>query len=290
MSSNRSLKPAIKKVLEAAGIVPEYAKISKTQIADVLPDEDLDAWDPMVSYYVRNCLLAYETDEGLVEPLYPAAMMQGGSHKKKLKIAKKFRLFPVAASSSDDVVVDLDTGEVWYLVGHSLAGGEPMMADREEFEDLLAYFKSRIKDSAQPVDVKDLATHKQLRMQSPGARFSAAKEAIGDYNLELLRTIMDAGLKEDFGPGGQLEHDDSLGELLLFLNIAGPELAQYLAGELGFQFKIVPYSILVKPENLAFIKELARLGAFVPCQVPMYDQRRNVERIFKEKYNIEVKL
>lgn len=290
MSSNRSLKPAIKKVLEAGGIVPGYTKISKTQIANALPDEDPDAWDPMVAYYVRNCLLAYETDEGLVEPLYPASMMQGDSHKKKLKIAKKFRLFPVAASSSDDVVADLDTGRVCYLVGHSLSDGEPMKSDMGEFEDLVAYFKSQhqpVSDGSE-INKMTLRTPAQLRRQSPEVRLSTGKVAVRENDLEWLKVIMESGLREDIA--GPLANYDALTDLFLWLDVGTPELAQYLAGDLGLQFSIAPSRTLVKPENLEFVLQLKRLGAFpAPC-IPVNDQWAGIQRMFKEKYGIEVKL
>jgi len=290
VASNRSLKPAIKKVLADAGIVPEYVKISKSQIAKALPGEDPEKWDPMVAYYVANCLLAYVTDEGLAEPLNPASMMQRDSHKKKLKIARKFRLFPVAESCSDDVVADLDTGKVWYIVCHSLQDGEPMDADRETYENLVEYFKSQRQKADAVVNLMTLRSAAKLQRQTPGVRKSAARAAVRENDMEWLRLIMASGLQQDCSADGPLSHHDILSDLLSQMSVPNLELAQYLAGDLGLRFKMAPLHSLVKLENLEFVLQLKRLGAFPPFSIPEYDEWTIVQRTFKEKFGLEVTL
>jgi len=230
--SKQKLKKAVKEYLDLGDYTYKFVKVSESEIKKNLGFGTSD-WDPMVAYYVRNCLANRYT--GMGHNIYPVPDVWS---LDSIVIAEKFDLFPLATLSGTETAVHLGTGEVYEIAAETFDmdywGGE---VEGIHEPSLLDYFSSRIEAATAPgpdLSYLELRDPEAIKSLEKIKQYDLFIRALEEGDLDLLKIVLRETRwnRRTLAPGTKY---NLLESCVAF--IGTEEVAEYLVSEKGFRIR-----------------------------------------------------
>lgn len=261
--SKQKLKKTVKAYLDLGGLPYEFVKVSEAEIKKRLGFGTAD-WDPLVAYYVRNCLV--DRYAGMGHDLYPVPALWS---LDSLVIAEKFDLLPLATLSGTETAVHLGSGEVFEIAAETFAMDEWWEVEDGVHEpSLVQYFKNLIEDFEEPEDDRsflDLRLYEDIEKLEKIQQFYLFGKAVRVGDLDLVKTILKAARWNRRSRTPNIQHKANLLDSC-FEAIGSEEIVEYLVGERGFRLSekgrfLREYGQLIRPHRYQIMLALLRTGA-----------------------------